>query len=124
MKLIEPSAKTFSLHDTFEQVCLESNVKIVLRSFNTRRFAKKGHDAAGILYHKDNILEAIRRKNTNNLLMQAVSLYLNNNYILAALEALAKFTYFVTFPFLNFTEKATQEECVDLLPSKILIFNE
>lgn len=122
MKLIEPSGKTFSLHNIFEQVTHEQNIKIVLRSFKTRRFCKKRHDAAGILYHREHILETIRRSGSNNQLVQAVQFYLSYYLllcyyiILAEIEALAKFTYHITFPFLNFTEKATQQDCVKILP--------
>lgn len=118
MKLIEPSGKTFSLHGAFEQVAMEANSKVVLRSFSNRRFAKKGHDAAGILYHRHHILEAIRRNNTNNMLVQAVNIYLHNNYVLAAIEAIALFSFNVTLPFLNFTEKGTQSECLTVLPGE------
>lgn len=77
-----------------------------------------GHNAAGVLYHKEDILEAIRRTGSTNMLAQAVAVYLSNPFVLAGIEALANFTKRLTFPYLNFSEHANQKDCVELLPSK------
>ena len=50
----------------------------------------------------------------NNMLVQACRLYLENEYIIAAMKALANFTYQVTMPYLNFVEKAIKMICLEL----------
>ena len=52
----------------------------------------------------------------NNMLIQACRLYLECDYIIASLKALANFTYKVTMPFLNCVEKTDQNELVVILP--------
>ena len=58
----------------------------------------------------------LERTNKNNLLVRACRLYLESDFVVAALKALANFTYFVTMPFLNFVEQCDQNEMVLVLP--------
>ena len=50
------------------------------------------------------------------MLLQACRLYLECEYVVAALKALANFTFNVTMPFLNCVEKTDQNDLVNILP--------
>ena len=47
-----------------------------------------------------------------NMLTEACKLYLESDYILAAMRALENFTYHVTMPYLNFVEQSDQNMLV------------
>ena len=52
----------------------------------------------------------------NNLLVRACRIYLENEFVVAGLKALANFTYKVTMPYLNFIERSDQNALVGILP--------
>lgn len=116
--LVSPTGKASSLCDEFDLVLVDAGRVRKFHEFKGRRFCAFGFAAAAILYHLADLEELLRRTNSNNFLVQAVRLYLQSDYVHAALLAVAKFTQNVTLPFLNFCEKASQSDCVKYFPGK------
>ena len=52
----------------------------------------------------------------NNLLVRSCSIYVENQFIVAGLKALAVFTFKVTMPYLNFVERGSQGDLIEKLP--------
>ena len=52
----------------------------------------------------------------NNLLVRACRIYLENDFIIAGLKALANFTYKITMPYLNCVERSDQNTLAEILP--------
>ena len=84
--------------------------------YKEKRFTRLGYQAGAVYDCIPIFRQILEETPLNNLLVRACSIYLENDFIIAGLKALANFTYKVTMPFLNFVEKTDQDSLVDILP--------
>ena len=118
LKLVarEESGKPTSLSKEFDAALEEEGLTKSLSLYIERRWTKTGY-TAGALVECIPILKKILNETTlNNMLVQACRLYLECDFIVAAMRALANFTYFVTMPYLNLVEKSDQNKLCVILP--------
>ena len=105
-----------SLAKEFNLVLEERGLTKSLSLYKQRGFTKLGY-CAGSVFDCISIFQKILEEETNNnLLVQACRLYLENEYIVAALKALSYFTYKVMMPNSNFVEKSDQNDLCKTLP--------
>ena len=118
LKLVakESDGKTSSLADEFSLILEEDGLYKTFSIYKERRFARLGYSAGSVYESIPQFKKLLERTNKNNLLVRACRLYLESDFVVAALKALANFTYFVTMPFLNFVEQCDQNEMVQVLP--------
>lgn len=84
--------------------------------YKERRFARLGYSAGAIFECIPQFKKLLQRTTKNNLLVRACRLYLESDFVIAALKALSNFTYFITMPFLNCVEQCNQNDLVNILP--------
>ena len=108
--------KTVSLADVFERILEKDGVYKSYSLYKGRRFATLGYTAGAIYECLPQFRELLEKTHTNNLLVQVGRLYLESEFIIAALKALPNFTYKVTMPYLNAIEKVDQNELIKILP--------
>ena len=94
----------------------EDDVTKSFSLYKGRRFTKLGYTAGSIIDCIPQFEKLPSETTYNNSLVQACRLYLENDYILAALKALSYFTYKFTMPYLNCVEKWNQNDLTDILP--------
>ena len=75
-----------------------------------------GYQAGAILDCLPYFQQILDETPLNNLLVRSCRIYLENDFIIAGLKALANFTYKVTMPYLNCVEKSDQNYLVEMLP--------
>lgn len=105
-----------SQFDLFDAILAEHKRTRKFSILKERRFGILGYTAAAVLYHLSDIKELLKRTKSNNLLVRACEVYVSNDYLITCFKALAIFNYHVTLPFLNFNEKQSQAECVEIFP--------
>lgn len=106
-----------SQYQIFDAVLAENQRNRKFTVFKERRFGQMGYTAAAVIYHLNDIRELLLRTKSNNTLVRACKVYVENSYILNGLRSLSIFCYKVTLPFMNFMEKETQIECVKMIPT-------
>ena len=118
LKLVakEESGKPAALSKEFDGALEEEGLAKSLSLYIERRWTKTGY-TAGVLVECVPILRKIFSDTSlNNMLVHACHLYLECDFIIAAMRAFANFDYFVTMPYLNFIEKSDQNELCQSLP--------
>ena len=118
LKLVarEESGKPTSLSKDFDRALEEQQMTKSLSLYIERRWTKTGY-TAGALVECIPIFQKILSDTTqNNMLVQACRLYLECDFIIARMRALANFTYIVTMPYLNFVERSDQNDLCNSLP--------
>jgi hypothetical protein len=105
-----------SLYLEFEKILVDRGRTKKFSLLKERRFCVLGYTAAAILYHLEDFRELLRTTKSNNLLVLALRVYIDNEFLLSCFAALANFNYHVTFPYFYFCEKATQELALDVFP--------
>ena len=110
----EESAKPTPLAKNFDIMLEEDDVTKSFSLYKERRFTKLGYTAGSIIDCIPQFEKRLSETTYNNSLVQACRLYLENDYILAALKALSYFTYKVTMPYLNCVEKCNQNDLTDI----------
>jgi hypothetical protein len=105
-----------SLYLEFEKILANNNKSKKFSLLKERRFCLLGYTAAAILYHLEDFKELLRTTKSNNLLVLACRVYVENEFLLSCFAALAYFTFHVTFPYFNCCEKSTQEDALELFP--------
>ena len=118
LKLVshEERAKPTSLAKNFDIILEEDDVTKSFSLYKERRFTKLGYTAGSIIDGIPQFEKLLSETTYNNSLVQACRLYLENDYILAALKALSYFTYKVTMPYLNCVKKCDENDLTDILP--------
>jgi len=118
LKLVshEESAKPTSLAKEFDLQLEKDGVCKSLSLYKERRFSKMGYTAGAIVECIPQFKAILEETSNTNMLTEACKLYLESEYIIAAMRALANFTYRVTMPYLNCIERSNQNELVKLLP--------
>ena len=113
---VDGDGKTTSLADQFALKLEEAGTYKTFSLYKEKRFTRLGYQA-GAVYDCVPYFRAILDETPlNNLLVRSCRIYLENDFVLAGLKALALFTYNITMPFLNLVEKSDQETLVDVLP--------
>ena len=112
----EESAKPTSLAKNFDKILEDDDVTKSFSLYKEPRFTKFGYTAGSIIDCIRQFEKLLSEKTYNNSLVQACRLYLENDYILAALKALSYFTYKITMPYLNCVENCIQNDLTDILP--------
>ena len=117
LKLVAHDAdgRSTSLADEFELILEEDNVHKSYILYKERRFSKLGYSAASLFDCLPQFEKLLERATENNLLIRGCELYLESDFIRAALKALDNFTYYDTMPFLNCIERCDQNQLVELL---------
>ena len=117
MKLVsnEESAKPTSLAKEFDIELEKDGQAKSLSLYKERRFTKLGYTAGAILECLPQFNAILEQTTKCNMLTEACKLYLECDYIIAALKSLANFTYKVTMPYLNCIEKSDQNDLINIL---------
>ena len=117
LKLVahEESAKPTSLAKEFDLQLEEDGMAKSLSLYKERIFTKLGYSAGAILDCIQPFERILDKTTHNNLLVQACKLYIESDYIRAALKALAYFTFMVTMPYLNCVERCDQNQLMVIL---------
>lgn len=105
-----------SLYLEFEKIIADNGKSKKFSLFKERRFCLLGYTAAAVLYHLQDFKDLLATTKSNNLLVLACRIYVENEFLLSCFAALAYFTYRVTFPYFNFCEKSTQIEAREVFP--------
>ena len=118
LKLVatEGDGKTTSLSDLFQFKLEEAGLHKSFSLYKEKRFTRLGYQAGAVYDCIPFFRQILNETPLNNLLVRACRIYLENDFIIAGLKALANFTYKVTMPFLNFVERTDQDSLVDVLP--------
>ena len=118
LKLVatEGDGKTISLGPLFDLKLEEAGVHKSLCLYKEKRFTRMGYQAGAILDCLPYFRQILDETPLNNLLVRNCRIYLENDFIIAGLKALANFTYKVTMPYLNCVEKSDQNYLVEMLP--------
>ena len=109
--------KSVSLADEFDVILEEDGVSKSYSMYKERRFTKMGYTSGAIFDCLPQFRKLLERTHTNNLLVRACRLYLECEFVMAALKALSFFTNQVTMPYLNAVEKCDQNELLKILPA-------
>ena len=112
----DKSGKSCSLADVFDQICERDQVKKRTFLYQQRWFAKLGKAAAAIVDAHPMLIMLLDEASNTNQLTQSCNLYLSSEFFLTELETLAWFNYRVTFPYLYYIEKSSQEDLLIILP--------
>ena len=116
-KVVRNDGHTSSHWELFEKILADKNKTKKHSHYKERRFAKLGYTAATILHHIEDYEELLKLTKSNNQLIQACRVYLEQcEFIVIGLKVLAWFTYKVTLPFLNMVEISTQSDLLTILP--------
>ena len=113
--------KSVSLADEFSLILEEDHVHKKYSLYKERRFTRLGYTAASIFECLPQFQKLLDRTSKKNLLVRACRLYIESDYVRAALKALGYFTYVVTMPYINAVVKCDQNGLVELLPK---LFND
>ena len=114
LKLVsnEQSAKPTSLAKEFELILEEDGIAKNFSLYKERRFTKLRYTEGAIDDCIPQFEKLLKHTSYNNMLVQACRLYLECEYVVATLKALANFTFNVTMPFLNCVERTDQNDQV------------
>ena len=117
LKLVshEESAKPTSLSKEFDLQLEKDGVSKSFSLYKERRFTKLGYTAGGIVQCIPQFQKILDQTINTNMLTEACKLYLESEYIVTALKALANFTYSVTMPYLNCIERSDQNALMKTL---------
>ena len=117
LKLVshEDSAKPTSLAKEFDIQLEKDGVSKSFSLYKERRFTKLGYTAGALVECLPQFKKILEQTPKTNMLTEACKLYLESDYIIAALKALANFTYTVTMPYLNCIERSNQNDLVRIL---------
>ena len=115
LKLVakEESGKPAALSKEFDRALEEEGLASV---YIERRWTKTGYTAGALVECVPILQKILSDTSLNNMLVHACRLNLECDFIIAAMRALANFTYFVTMPYLNFIEKSDQNDLCQSLP--------
>lgn len=93
LKLVarEESGKPTSLAKEFDLALEEAGLSKSMSLYKERRFTKLGYSAGSIVDCLDIFRKILSETPLNNMLVQACRLYVENEYIIAALKALSFF---------------------------------
>ena len=103
-------ANSCSLADEFDFIVEREGKVKHMSLYHQRRFAKLGYSAASILNALPLLEMLLDETEKNNLLVQSCRMYLQCEFFLTELHALAYFTHKVTLPLLNCVEVCDQNE--------------
>ena len=84
--------------------------------YKEKRFTRLGYQAGAVFECIPFFKQVLEETPLNNLLILGCRLYLENDFVVAGLKALAYFTYKVTMAYLNFIERSDQNALVEILP--------
>ena len=104
-----------SLAKEFDMILENDSVHKSLSLYKERRFTKLGYTAGAIVDCLPQFEKLLEQTHHNSMLVQACTLYLESDYIIASLKALANFTCNVTMPYLNFVERSDQNDLVSTM---------
>ena len=104
------------MREQFDCVLEEDGVHKSLSLYKEKRFTNLGYLAGAVYDCLPYFRKLLRETPLNNLLIRSCKLYIENPFIAAGFKALAIFTYQVTMLYLNFVEKSSQEDLINLLP--------
>ena len=113
----DKSGKSSSLSDLFDHICEREGVVKSIFLYQQRRFAKLEKAAASLVEALPILRKVIAEADHTNILIESCSLYLSSELLITELQALAYFSYHVTFPFLLCMERSSQTELLKILPS-------
>ena len=118
LKLVstEGDGKSTSLGPLFDLKLEEDRVYKSFSLYKEKRFTRLGYQAGAILDCLPYFKKVLDETPLNNLLVQSYRIYIENDFIIAGLKALANFTYRITMPYLNCVEKTDQNYLVEVLP--------
>ena len=118
LKLVstDGDGKTTSLGSLFDLRLEEAGVHKSISLYREKRFTRLGYQAGAILDCLPYFRRILEETHLNNLLIRSCRIYLENDFVLAGLKALANFTYNVTMPYLNCIERSDQNYLVEVLP--------
>ena len=108
----DTDGKSVSLAKDFDIELEKDGTAKSVSLYKERRFTKLGYSAGSVLDCLTQFKKILNDTHLNNLLVCACKLYLENDYILAALKALSFLTYKVTMPYLNCIEICDQNDLV------------
>lgn len=113
---VEGDGKTTSLGPLFNLKLEEAGVHKSFSLYKEKRFTRLGYQAGAIYDCIPFFKQVLTETPLNNLLVRSCKIYIENDFILAGLKALANFTYKITMPYLNCVEKTDQSYLVEVLP--------
>jgi hypothetical protein len=105
-----------SLYAEFDKILSDKNKSKKFSLLKERRFCLLGYTAAAILHHLEDFKELLISTKSKNLLVLACRVYIENDFVLKCISALAYFTFTVTFPYFNLCEKALQADFKHIMP--------
>jgi hypothetical protein len=114
-KLCTNTGHKSSLYQEFDEILARKGKSKKFSVLKERRFCLLGYTAAAVLFHLDDIIELLANTKSNNLLVLACRIYIQNDFILSCFAALSYFTFKVTFPLFQMSIKANQIEIKRLL---------
>ena len=119
LKLVakEESGKPAALSKEFDCALEEEGLTKSLSLYIERRWTKTGYTAGALVECIPIFRKILANTTLNNLLVHACRLYLECDFIIAGMRALANFTYYVTMPYLNCVEKSDQNDLCKTLPA-------
>ena len=83
--------------------------------YKEKRFTRMGYQAWAVLECIPYFKQVLDETPLNNLLVRACRIYLEDDFIIAGLKALANFTYKITMPYLNCVERSDQNTLVEIM---------
>ena len=113
----DKSGKSCCRAELFDLICDREGVQKRLFLYQQRRFAKSGKSAAALVEVYPMLIKLIYEISVTNQLTEGCMLYLSSEFFYTELEALAHFNHTVTFPFLHYVEKSSQEELLKIPPT-------
>lgn len=118
LKLVayDKSGNSCSLADEFDYIVEREGKVKYMSLYHQRRFAKLGYSAASVLNALPLLTMLLNETEKNNLLVQACKMYIQCEFFITELHALAYFTHKVTLPLLNCVEVCDQEQLLIILP--------
>ena len=111
----EKSAKPTSLAEEFDLQLEKDGISKSMSLYKERRFTKLGYSAGSVFDCIEQYKKILNDTTCSNLLVQACTMYIENEYIIAAFKALGYFTFRVTMPFLNCVERCDQNSLLPIL---------
>lgn len=115
-KLATNTGHQSSHFNQFEEILARNGDSKRFGLVKDRRFCNLGYIAAAVLHHKAALQEVLDTTKSNNLLVLACRVYLENKFLMNCIASLAYFTYKVNFPLFKLSLDGNQEDCKDLLP--------
>ena len=106
----EESGKPTALSKEFDRALEEEGLAKSLSLYIERRWTKTGYTAGALVEYIPILQKILSDTSLNNMLVHACRFYLECDFIIAVMRALANFIYFVNMPYLNSIEKSDQNE--------------